>query len=41
VSGFKASKFLVSNAEFYEFILDQGYQTQDYWSEDGWKFVQW
>eukprot|EP00743_Colponemidia_sp_Colp-15_P011766 GILK01013214.1.p1 GENE.GILK01013214.1~~GILK01013214.1.p1 ORF type:complete len:777 (-),score=39.28 GILK01013214.1:945-3200(-) len=41
VSPFKASKMLVSNAEFFSFIKDQGYQTQRYWDEEGWKWVQW
>lgn len=36
VPPFEASKFLISNGEFYEFVLDGGYQNQKYWSEDGW-----
>jgi len=39
VSNFKASKFLVSNSEFLEFVKDGGYQTDRYWEEEGreWK----
>lgn len=36
---FKASKFLVSNGEFLEFVEAGGYQNDEYWSEEGrrWK----
>ncbi len=36
---FKASKFLVSNQEFLEFVEDEGYQKDQYWEEEGkeWK----
>ncbi|HPI40863.1 MAG TPA: 5-histidylcysteine sulfoxide synthase [Pseudobdellovibrionaceae bacterium] len=39
LNSFKASQFLVSNGEFLEFVLDQGYQNKNYWSEEGhhWK----
>jgi putative 4-mercaptohistidine N1-methyltranferase len=39
VPAFKASKFLVSNAEFYDFVEAGGYQTERYWSEEGWKWA--
>lgn len=39
VSTFSASKYLVSNREFLEFIQDGGYTTQSYWSEEGWNWV--
>ena len=39
VSNFKASKFLVSNEEFLEFIQADGYQTEKYWSEEGWNWI--
>jgi len=39
VKSFSASRFLVSNAEYYEFILDNGYNNQDYWGDEGWKFI--
>lgn len=35
VSPFQASKYLVSNQEFLEFVLALGYQTDDYWNEEG------
>jgi len=35
VEPFKASKFLVSNGEFIEFIEAGGYQNKAYWSEEG------
>ncbi|ORC90164.1 generic methyltransferase [Trypanosoma theileri] len=41
VPSFKASKYLVSNAEFFAFMKADGYNTQRYWDEEGWKWVQW
>jgi 5-histidylcysteine sulfoxide synthase/putative 4-mercaptohistidine N1-methyltranferase len=38
VTNFKASKFLVSNGEFLEFINDGGYTNDDYWTEEGLKW---
>ena len=38
VASFKAAAFLVSNAEFYEFMLDGGYSQRDWWTDDGWKW---
>eukprot|EP00484_Ammonia_sp_Unknown_P014817 CAMPEP_0197072584 /NCGR_PEP_ID=MMETSP1384-20130603/210172_1 /TAXON_ID=29189 /ORGANISM="Ammonia sp." /LENGTH=917 /DNA_ID=CAMNT_0042511405 /DNA_START=29 /DNA_END=2782 /DNA_ORIENTATION=+ len=40
VPSFKASKYLVSNEEYYEFVLDGGYTTRSYWSDEGWRWVQ-
>jgi 5-histidylcysteine sulfoxide synthase/putative 4-mercaptohistidine N1-methyltranferase len=40
VTKFEASKFLVSNAEFAEFMADNGYGREEFWGEDGWKFIQ-
>ena len=40
VAPFKASKFLVSNLEFLEFINDGGYQTESHWTEEGWRWVE-
>lgn len=40
IKPFKASKFLVSNREFLQFVEDRGYKTQSYWSEEGWNWVQ-
>ena len=38
VKAFKASKYLVSNAEFLEFIDAGGYETESFWTEEGWKW---
>ncbi|WP_136806095.1 5-histidylcysteine sulfoxide synthase [Desulfosediminicola flagellatus] len=37
---FHASKYLVSNKEYKEFIDDGGYTSRKYWTEEGWKWVQ-
>lgn len=39
VEEFKVSKYLVSNAEYLEFVLADGYQKHEYWSEEGLKFL--
>lgn len=38
VADFSASKYLVSNKEFLEFIEDKGYETESYWTEEGWNW---
>lgn len=38
VADFSASKYLVSNREFLEFIEDKGYETESYWTEEGWNW---
>jgi len=35
VADFKASKYLVSNGEFMEFVEDGGYEIDEYWSDEG------
>ncbi len=40
VKDFKASKYLVSNAEFKEFIDSDGYNNQKWWTDEGWAWVQ-
>jgi len=35
---FKASKYLVSNREFLEFIRDDGYIKKEFWSREGWSW---
>ena len=40
VSSFRASRFLVSNGEFKSFVDDQGYHREEYWTEEGWSWVQ-
>ncbi len=38
VSDFEASRYLVSNREFLQFVEDQGYLTREYWTEEGWSW---
>ncbi len=38
VEDFSASKQLVSNEEFLEFINDSGYHTEECWTEEGWNW---
>ncbi|QOY51553.1 5-histidylcysteine sulfoxide synthase [Candidatus Sulfurimonas baltica] len=39
VDKFQASKYLVSNSEFMEFVKDGGYDNEEYWDEEGKKFL--
>ena len=38
VEDFSASKFLISNGEFLEFVNAGGYHTREYWTEEGWNW---
>ncbi len=38
VEDFEASSFLCSNGEFLEFILENGYHTKNFWTEEGWSW---
>lgn len=40
VKAFKASKYLVSNQEFFEFVKDGGYKNKSFWTPEGWEWVQ-
>ncbi len=40
VDTYKASKYLVSNQEFLEFVQAGGYQNQKYWTDEGWNWVE-
>lgn len=40
VTAFKASQYLVSNAEFKEFVDDGGYRTQQWWTPEGWQWAE-
>ncbi|MEO0794441.1 MAG: 5-histidylcysteine sulfoxide synthase [Verrucomicrobiota bacterium] len=40
VAPFKASKFLVSNQEFKAFVDDDGYNTERFWTDEGWHWAQ-
>ena len=35
VPEFEATKYLVTNGEFLEFVREGGYQRQDLWTEEG------
>nr|WP_244968540.1 5-histidylcysteine sulfoxide synthase [Rosenbergiella australiborealis] len=36
IAPFSASKMLVSQAEFYEFVQEGGYQNSQWWDDEGW-----
>ncbi|MCA6519255.1 MAG: 5-histidylcysteine sulfoxide synthase, partial [Pseudanabaena sp. M110S1SP2A07QC] len=36
VATFQASKYLITNAEFLDFVKDDGYENQQYWHEQSW-----
>ena len=38
VPSFEASEYPISNLEFYQFIKAGGYENQDYWTKEGWKW---
>ncbi len=40
IKQFKASKFLVSNQEFMQFIKDDGYKQKQWWTDEGWNWKQ-
>lgn len=39
IEDFEVSKNLVTNSEYMEFLNDGGYGNQEYWSSDGWKWI--
>ncbi|MDD2449250.1 MAG: 5-histidylcysteine sulfoxide synthase [Sulfurimonas sp.] len=39
VGEFKASKYLVSNAEFLEFVESGGYESDEFWDEEGQEYL--
>jgi len=39
VSDFSVSKYLVSNGEFMEFVKEGGYENDEFWDEEGRKFL--
>ena len=40
VADFQVAKYLVSNGEYMDFVKDGGYETQEYWDDEGRKFLQ-
>jgi len=40
VTPFKASKYLVTNREYLEFVEDQGSYKKELWTDEGWRFAQ-
>jgi len=40
VEDYNASKFLVSNSEYLQFMEDKGYTTRKYWTDEGWGWIQ-
>jgi 5-histidylcysteine sulfoxide synthase len=38
VNSFFASKYLITNAEFLEFVNSNGYENQDYWEQKSWQW---
>ena len=40
VADFKASKYLVSNGEYLEFMQAGGYNNEKYWTKEGWAWAQ-
>ena len=38
IKQFEASKFLVSNHEFMQFVKDDGYHNKQFWTEEGWNW---
>jgi len=39
IAAFQASKYLVSNQEFLSFVEEEGYQSEQYWTEEGLAWV--
>lgn len=39
VGAFEVSKYLVSNAEYMEFVQDNGYDREEFWCEEGQEFL--
>ncbi len=39
VESFSVTKNMVTNKEYLEFVESSGYETKEFWSEDGWKWI--
>jgi len=40
VPSFRIDKFMVTNGEYAEFVLDGGYRRPEFWVEDDWEWIQ-
>lgn len=40
VPAFEVTKYPVTNGEFLAFVEGGGYETRDYWTDEGWQWVQ-
>jgi 5-histidylcysteine sulfoxide synthase/putative 4-mercaptohistidine N1-methyltranferase len=40
VQEFSASKYLVSNGEYFAFVNDNGYASKEFWCDEGWQWLQ-
>ena len=40
VDAFYIDKHEITNAQFKEFVLADAYNTREYWTKDGWNFIQ-
>jgi iron(II)-dependent oxidoreductase len=40
VPAFKMDKYLVTNAEYARFVEEGGYQRREFWSEEGWAYLE-
>lgn len=38
VPAFEASKFMITNGEYLEFVESGGYEDEKFWTEEGWKW---
>jgi hypothetical protein len=38
VPAFEASKFMITNGEYLEFVESGGYDDEKFWTEEGWKW---
>lgn len=38
IEPYQTSKYLISNGEFLQFVTDNGYHNQEYWTEEGWNW---
>ena len=38
VTAFNASKFMITNREFREFVEADGYNKSEFWTDEGWKW---